>query len=435
MSDFPDFSSHGYKIIRELGRNREGGRITWLAIEINTDRQVVLKQFCFAQAGADWSAFNAYEREIQVLQGLSHPGIPRYLGAVATLDGFCMIQEYLDAPSLAVQRSFEPDEIKEIAVKALEILVYLQNRIPSVIHRDIKPDNILVDARLNLYLIDFGFARIGSEEVSGSSVFKGTPGFIPPEQMRKPTEASDLYGLGATLICLLAGISSMKIQELTSDDDPYLIRFRDLVPRISLRFLDWLEKMVQPKLKDRYPNAETALEALQPLYVIRLPEVKLDCSYLEFTAAALGETLNQTITVSNSIPETVLEGRWEVAPHSSDPPHTPDRHAWISFVPASFSSNQAPCKIRVDTSQLMADKVYHRQILLHTNSSPEVHALNIKLETAVLPIERKKTPYVWLALLLGSCLLVPIEINIIVPVAYSMVMKAISDIWYYTFGG
>lgn len=83
----------------------------------------------------------------------------------------------------------------------------------------------------------------------------------------------------------------------------------------------------------------------------------------------------------------------------------------------------------------MAGKVYHRQILLHTNSSPEVHTLNIKLKTALLPIERKKTPYVWLALLLGSCLLVPIEINIIVPVAYSMVIKAIADIWNYTLGG
>lgn len=51
MSNLPDFSGHGYQVIRELGRNREGGRITWLATNIETTEQVVLKQFCFAQAG------------------------------------------------------------------------------------------------------------------------------------------------------------------------------------------------------------------------------------------------------------------------------------------------------------------------------------------------------------------------------------------------
>ncbi|WP_242055261.1 MULTISPECIES: hypothetical protein [Nostocales] len=54
MSNYSDFSPHGYQIISELGRNREGGRITWLASNINTGKQVVLKQFCFAQAGSTW---------------------------------------------------------------------------------------------------------------------------------------------------------------------------------------------------------------------------------------------------------------------------------------------------------------------------------------------------------------------------------------------
>jgi serine/threonine protein kinase len=221
MSNYPDFTSQGYRVVSELGRNREGGRITWLATQLDTNQQVVLKQFCFAQAGSNWSAYNAHQTEIQVLEVLNHPGIPRYLTAFNTSDGFALIQEYKNAPSLATKRSFQPEEIKEIAIKALEILVYLQNRIPPIIHRDLKPENILVDNQLNVYLIDFGFARIGSQEVAGSSVFKGTPGFIPPEQIHKPTEASDLYGLGATLICLLTGIKSTEIQNLTDDNDPF----------------------------------------------------------------------------------------------------------------------------------------------------------------------------------------------------------------------
>jgi putative transposase len=96
-----------------------------------------------------------------------------------------------------VPRSFAPDEIKQIATSVLEILVYLQNRIPPIIHRDIKPENILVDEQINVYLVDFGFARIGEGEVAMSSMVKGTLGFMAPEQLfnRQLTEASDLYGL------------------------------------------------------------------------------------------------------------------------------------------------------------------------------------------------------------------------------------------------
>jgi serine/threonine protein kinase len=407
MSRFPDFSPQGYQVVSELGRNREGGRITWLVSDITTGRQVVLKQFCFAQAGSSWSGFNAYQREIQILQELNHPGIPRYLGAFAKSDGFCMVQEYINAPSLAVQRSLEPEEIKQIAISALEILVYLQNRIPPVIHRDIKPENILVDEQLNVYLIDFGFARVGNQEVSGSSVFKGTPGFIPPEQMRKPTEASDLYSLGTTLICLLTGTVSSAILDLTDKDDPYLIHFRHLLPSLSLRFLDWLELMVQPSLKRRFVNAHKALEVLKPLALIRVsgvefsliraPGVEFSEAVLKFQANKLGEKLTQTITIENVVPETLLEGRWEVAPHPHDPPHTPESHAWICVTPTKFAGNKTLCHIQVDTSNLMANKLYKRQLLLYSNAYPEIHTLTVKVQTAPLPIERRKLPYLSLA--------------------------------------
>lgn len=109
MNSHHHFYSQGYEIIHELGRNREGGRITWLASTIDTQQPVVLKQFCFAQSGSDWSAFHAYENEIQTLQGLDHPGIPSYLGAFETPEGFCMVQEYIDALSLGVPRSFSPE--------------------------------------------------------------------------------------------------------------------------------------------------------------------------------------------------------------------------------------------------------------------------------------------------------------------------------------
>lgn len=401
LNKFPDFFSYGYKIIRELGCNSTGGRITYLATDTRTQQPAVIKRFMFALEAANWSGFKAYEREVQVLQGLNHLGIPRYLDSFDAPIGFCIVQEYKDAQPLSIQRSFAPDEIKRIAVSILEILVYLQSRIPPIIHRDIKPENILVDDQLNVYLVDFGFARIAGGDVAMSSVAAGTFGFMAPEQMfnRQLSEATDLYGLGATLICLLTGTKSTVMDTLI--DEEGRIAFKPLVPKLSFRFIEWLEKMVQPKLKDRFANAASALEALKPLYVIRVPEVILSQSSLRFTAKKLGERLTQTITVNNSIPETILEGTWEVAPHFSDPPHTPDFHTWISFRQAKFVSNQVECKITIDTSKLMANKTYKREVLLHTNSSLETHSLIITVQTAPIPIAKRKLPYPKLVLLLG----------------------------------
>ncbi|MBD2204571.1 serine/threonine protein kinase [Calothrix sp. FACHB-1219] len=394
MISYPDFRENGYQVIRELGRNREGGRITWLALKIDSQEQVVVKQFCFAQFGSSWSGFEAHQREIEVLEKLAHPGIPKYIDSFSISDGFCLIQEYINAENLAeLIGHFELEEIKQIAIQVLEILVYLQNLKPGVIHRDIKPENILVDEECNVYLIDFGFARIGSQEVAGSSVFKGTPGFIPPEQMFEPTKATDLYALGATLICLLTEIRSTEIRELCDRNNPYQIQFQNRLPRLSLSFIGWLEKMVQPLQKDRFSTAKEALAALKPIDVIRVAGVDFSETVLEFKANRLGEKLTQSITVENPIADTLLQGRWEVAPHPHDPPHTPDDHAWIAVTPAQFVGNHTQCQVLVDTSKLMADKQYKRQLILHSNAYPATHTLTVKVQTAALPIEKRKIPF------------------------------------------
>jgi serine/threonine protein kinase len=63
--------------------------------------------------GANWSGFKAYEREIGILQQLAHPRIPRYLDSFETKSGFCLVQEYKNALSLAVRRRFTPEDIKQ----------------------------------------------------------------------------------------------------------------------------------------------------------------------------------------------------------------------------------------------------------------------------------------------------------------------------------
>ena len=80
ISTYPDFTDRQYQVHRELGHNREGGRISYLANRLDrSDELVVIKQFRFLQTNANWQEFKAYDREIQFLQELNHPRIPRYI--------------------------------------------------------------------------------------------------------------------------------------------------------------------------------------------------------------------------------------------------------------------------------------------------------------------------------------------------------------------
>ena len=157
-NNFPEFKALGYQIERELGHNRSREQDTYLASSNETQLPVVIKQFQFARVGASWSEYEAHQREIKLLQQLKHPSIPQYLDSFETDAGFCLVQEYKNAPSLAQSPHFKPQQIKQIALAVLEILFYLQQKNPPVIHRDIKPENILVDEQLKVYLVDFGLA-------------------------------------------------------------------------------------------------------------------------------------------------------------------------------------------------------------------------------------------------------------------------------------
>jgi serine/threonine protein kinase len=256
--------------------------------------------------------YQAYEQEIQILRSLDNPHIPRYLDSFPTASGFCMVQEYKNANSLAASRQQTPQKTKQIAISVLEILKYLQNRVPPVIHRDLKPENILVDDRLNVSLVDFGFARIGGGEVAASSVVKGTLGFMPPEQMfnRQVTVASDLYSLGATLICLLIGINSTEVGSLM--DDTGRINFKNHLQQLTPEFLDWLQKMVEPNFKHRYASANAALNALTPLEVVQQPkQSKLALISVGLLTIAIAAIVSYFF-LKSAQPEKVVEAAPEI---------------------------------------------------------------------------------------------------------------------------
>ncbi|MGK7933619.1 MAG: serine/threonine protein kinase [Microcystaceae cyanobacterium] len=258
MSQFlPNFSAYGYQILQELGQNRHAGRITYLAEAIDTKQQVVIKQFKLAQQGATWEDEKALLREIELLQQLNHPRIPKYLTSFESTEGLCLVQEYINAPSASQVKSLSVIQIKAIALSVLEILSYLQSQCPPVYHRDIKPENILIDSENQAYLIDLGCGRWGEADFSGSTVVKGTPGFMPPEQLwGQITAASDLYSLGITLICIIKGIKTEELKDLR--DSQGKINVYSFLSGVSRDFLHWLDTMIQPDPHQRYQNAQMA---------------------------------------------------------------------------------------------------------------------------------------------------------------------------------
>jgi uncharacterized protein YjbI with pentapeptide repeats len=271
MSNHLDFTPQGYRIDRELEGDRSRGRFTYLATDTKNHIPVIIKQFQFARSGTSWTEYEAHYREIELLKQLDHPHIPCYLSEFETPSGLCLVQEYKSAPTLARSLHFTLQEIKEIALGVLEILVYLQQQNPPILHGDIKPENILVDraGKLRVYLVDFGSACQEEVSLAGSATVKGTLGFMPPEQIfkRTLTKASDLYSLGATLICLLTQTRSHNIGQLIDETNHF--NLKSLTNKVSRRFISWLAKMVAPNLKDRFSDAATALAALKPISIER----------------------------------------------------------------------------------------------------------------------------------------------------------------------
>lgn len=269
--DLGDFSREvlleRYEVQRQLGR--KAGRRTLLTRDLQTQELVVVKLLTFDDE-FQWHDLKLFEREAETLKSLSHPAIPRYLDYfeldTPEYKGFALVQSYIPAESLEVQlkagRSFSEQEVKQLAVALLEILKYLHGQQPPVIHRDIKPSNILLTNRSgnnvgDVYLVDFGSVQTIVRSNSTMTVV-GSYGYMPPEQFSgKASPASDLYGLGATLIYLVTG---QHPADLPQDD--LVIQFEEFA-NLSSHFSGWLKKMTQPILSQRLASADRALEALK----------------------------------------------------------------------------------------------------------------------------------------------------------------------------
>ena len=145
-------------------------------------------------------------REGQIAEGLRHKNIVETLEVIPGDHEIYLVTEYVDGMPLdEAAKSYDVDEIVDSLTQILEALVYAHAQ--GIIHRDIKPQNALVDARGRVKLTDFGVAfRAGDTRLTRVGFAVGTPGYIAPEILdgADPSALTDIYAVGATARTLLA---------------------------------------------------------------------------------------------------------------------------------------------------------------------------------------------------------------------------------------
>ncbi|PKL74904.1 MAG: hypothetical protein CVV27_18125 [Candidatus Melainabacteria bacterium HGW-Melainabacteria-1] len=232
----------------------------YLAQDLNEQASVVVKSLNLAKL-RDWKQLELFEREASTLKNLSHPGVPRLFDYFRdeSEQRLYLVVEHVPGQSLEQQLAtgWRPrqEEVESIARQSLEILDYLHSHHPPVVHRDLKPSNLMIDVEGGIHLIDFGAVQ-HLRESEGRTVV-GTFGYMAPEQFAgQAIPASDLYGLGATLVHLLSGRapSEMPLDGLKLCFQPHV--------NCSPALQDWLAKLLNPEPTERFVSAAAAREAL-----------------------------------------------------------------------------------------------------------------------------------------------------------------------------
>ncbi len=289
-----------YRILQSLGEGGFGKTFLAEDTQMPSLRQCVIKQLkpMSDRPGVFALVQQRFSREAAVLEavGKGHSQIPD-LYAYFLEDGqFYLVQEWIEGQPLntLAQAPWTEARVTTLLVDALSALAHVHRQ--NLIHRDIKPDNIILRKADQLpCLIDFGAVKelmstvVSTSGAQESSIVIGTPGFMPSEQAAgRPTFASDIYSLSMTMIYLLTGKSPA---ELPTDSSNGRVLWQQFAPTVSTRLASVLTRAIHPYFQTRYATANDMLAALQ------LPQT------------AIGQTASGQTTSGQSVPGQSVPGQ------------------------------------------------------------------------------------------------------------------------------
>ncbi len=226
-----------YTIVNQIGTGGQGQ--AYIATDTNASGTVVLKEFIlpvFVDVNVRKSALEQFENEAKILRQLDHPQIVKLVDFFVEDHRAYLVLEHISGASLRQivknKGTFDQEKVKALATQMCEILNYLHGLNPPVVHRDFTPDNLILNDKGLLKLIDFNVAKQVVESTTSGTVV-GKHAYLPPEQFRgMPECASDIYAMGGTLHYLLTG----------SDPEPLSVsRTKKVLPDLS----DALAKVIE----------------------------------------------------------------------------------------------------------------------------------------------------------------------------------------------
>jgi formylglycine-generating enzyme required for sulfatase activity len=254
-----------YRILQKLGSGGFGD--TYLAEDgdLPGKPRCVVKHLKPQQSNAIVKAKELFEREAEALYklGKKNDSIPELFAYFEEGGEFYLVQEYIEGEDLSKEltpgKQWGESEVRKLLVGVLEALEPAHRE--SVIHRDIKPLNLMrrkEDGKI--VLIDFGAVKeICTLIVNAQTVGISTPGYSPTEQMvGQPKLSSDVYAVGMVGIQALTGVSPNELLDVGTME----VVWRDRVS-VSKELGDVLDKMVRSSFSDRYANATLALKAIK----------------------------------------------------------------------------------------------------------------------------------------------------------------------------
>lgn len=247
-----------YEVRGVLGEGAQG--VTYDAID-TSGRAVAIKRFD-VRGAQSWKDVELAEREVRVLATLDHPLVPRYIEHFEESGVLYLVMEKIEGETLEAIRRREgalPEaEVRRFLACADRALTYLHGRASPIVHRDVKPRNVVRRADGAYVLVDFGAV---SELMArrGASTIVGTVGYMAPEQIQgRALPATDVFGVGATALAALTGVEP----ETLPHEGLRLDVRAALRGRASDSLVSSLERMLEPDPDRRAQSLALALDTL-----------------------------------------------------------------------------------------------------------------------------------------------------------------------------